>query len=71
MTEEDIGKLIDAISEDFSSEEIENDELITEQLKELIGLNETQIRAVLPAVREIKALRGDRQPFWLRCLEQQ
>ena len=69
MTEDEIGELLDAISEDFTTEEIFNDEFITEQLRYFLGFNDAEIRVFLPALRDYKKLRGDILPLWAQGLQ--
>lgn len=69
MNEDEIGELLEAISEDFTTEEIFDDEFITEQLRYFLGFNNAEIRVFLPALREYKKLRGDRLPLWAQGLQ--
>ena len=68
MTEEEIGELLTAISEDFTTEQLNDEEYIRGKLHFLLSFNDAELDVFIPAVREIKALQGDRRPLWAQGL---
>lgn len=69
MNEDEIGEILEAISEDCTTDEIFDDEFITEHLRYFLGFNDEQIKVFLPALREYKKLRGDILPAWAKILQ--
>ena len=68
MKEEELGQIIEAISEDFSSKDLSNEPFMLSQLRFLLGMQKPDARLILEAAREVKQLRGDRLPDWALLL---
>lgn len=68
MSEEEIGEVIRAISEDFSARDLADEVFMLSQLNELLGLNNAQAKIILEAARELKLLHVDRESQWVAFL---
>ena len=68
MKEEELGQIIEAISEDFSSKDLSNEPFMLSQLRFLLGMEKPDAWLILEAAREVKQLRGDRLPDWALLL---
>lgn len=69
MNEEQIGQLIEAIAEDFTSKQLKNEKYMLYRLKFLLGYEDREAEAILWGAREMKKLRGDVVPSWARALQ--
>ncbi len=57
-------ELIEALSEDFTKEELYDEPFMEKALKELIGASKEEARHLAKAAREIQLLRPEVKPFW-------
>ena len=64
MSEEELGKIIESIAEDYSSKDLAREAFMLSQIKYFLGLDKPAARIILCAAREVKGLRGDRRPDW-------
>lgn len=69
LSEEHIGELIEAISEDFSSKQLRNEKYMLYRLKFLLGYKDKEAQAILWGARELKKLRGDVKPSWAHAIQ--
>ena len=71
MTANEVGVLIEAISEDFTTDELSDDDLMLDELESLLGLEKPLLSALLSGAREIRCLRGNVRPLWAQYLQVQ
>jgi len=57
-------ELVQALSEDFSLEELFDVPYMEKALKDLIGATKDEARSLSEAAREIQILRPEVKPFW-------
>ena len=69
MSEEEIAELIQAVSEDFTSKQLDNEAYMMKELRYLLGLKDCVLQEIIRGVRELKTLRGDILPLWAQCMQ--
>ena len=68
MDDEILNGTLDAITEDFTLQQLADDSYMLTKLKGLLGLELPFLRIFIEAARDIKALRGDIPSPWIPYL---
>lgn len=71
MKDEDIRKIIEGISEDYSLEELEDERTMLPELRSILGVDPTTALLILIGAKLWRIRRGDRLPDWQLLLQQQ
>ena len=70
MNERQIEKLLEALVEDYTWEELQDDSFMLLEMNTLLGIPESESRALLFGAKEIKKLRRYCVPDWKQLLIQ-
>ena len=68
MDDQTIEKLLEALVEDYTWEELHDDKFMFVEMKTLLGMSQPQAEALLFGAREIKKLRRYCIPDWKQLL---
>ena len=64
-----IDELVTAISEGYNLKQLANEDFMKKKLRFFLKITDAEIEIILPAAREIRALRGDILPIWAQGLQ--
>lgn len=71
MNDEEIGKIIEGIAEDYCLKELEDEEMMLMELQCLLDVDPTTALLILEGARMWRRRRGDRLPDWQLLLQRQ
>ncbi len=69
MRKRELAKIIQAVSEDFTSKELKDDAHMMKELRYLLALNDSVLKEIIQGARKIKAVHGDTLPLWAQCIQ--
>ena len=68
LKDEDLQGIIDAISEDYSWDELTDTHFMLAELDKLLGLDRDQLLPIISGAIQIKRLHRESLPWWKRLL---
>jgi hypothetical protein len=68
MKNELFDELVEALSEDFSAEELSDKEAMQKTLSQLLEVTPYESELLIKAALEIKRVKGEVTPYWRRLL---